>query len=80
MWWNQNTVGDMIESLMGLHDLMSTKQVENIPSFPFGFVRFLHDWCLAMYRYSQATAWKFSYAEISMQIKLRAVDFYMLLR
>ena len=59
--WNQETVGDIVESLLGLQyliesDLMGARF--GIPDFPHAFVNFLHDWCHALYQWMKATAWR----------------------
>ena len=69
--WNRETVGDIVESLLGMQYLIAnTEEVfKEEPShwvmFPTGFVTFLHDWCLAVHRYKQSTGWwTLSYSEI----------------
>jgi hypothetical protein len=55
--WNAETVGDIIESILGMQYLLRHYNVPEVPDFPHGFARFLHDWCLALYRWRAATGW-----------------------
>ena len=54
--WNQCTVGDIVESLLGIQ-YRSKNNIEKFERLPDGFVKFIHDWCLAVYRYRQAVGW-----------------------
>ena len=66
--WNQGTVGDIIESLLGLQFLINQQRVK-IQNFPTRMVAFLHDWCLSVYRYHHSLAWGLSYKEVFARIK-----------
>ena len=69
--WNQETVGDIVESLLGFqyqvdHDLREAHSfpadmVRSFGRFPTNMVRFLHNWCLYVYRYYQSRAWEAPY-------------------
>ena len=56
-WWNQETIGDMFESILGMRYLIEN---EGVPytTFPFGFAEFLERWCVAVYRWFKCTAWR----------------------
>ena len=56
--WNQETVGDIFESLNGIQHLLLNYNVPKLHSFPHAFVTFLHDWCYAIYKFFVATAWR----------------------
>ena len=55
--WNQETVGDIVESLLGLQYLLAHGMVQHLQNSPHGFVNFLHDWCCATYEFFQITSW-----------------------
>ena len=55
--WNAESVGDIFESILGLQYLLRNYNVPDVPGFPHSFARFLHDWCLALYRWRAATGW-----------------------
>ena len=65
--WNQVTVGDIMESLLGLRYLTKERGLERC-YFPKSVVLFLHNWFLAVYRYNQSLGWT-PYAEIFARIK-----------
>ena len=65
--WNQCTVGDIMESLLGLRYLAKERGISSC-YFPKSFVLFLHNWCLAVYRYNQSLGWT-PYAEVFARIK-----------
>ena len=54
MSWNAETVGDIIESILGMQYLLKHSAVPDVPNFPHSFANFLHDWCLALYRWRAA--------------------------
>ena len=56
-------VGDIIESILGMQYLLRHYNVPEVPHFPHSFARFLHDGCLALYRWRAATRW--IYNEVS---------------
>jgi hypothetical protein len=59
--WNQETVGDIVESLLGLQYLIENDMMgarSGVPAFPHAFVNFLHDWCHGLYQWMKATAWR----------------------
>ena len=59
IWWKAETVGDILESLMGIEWLCDNCHVAEPPDFfPCAFVHFLHDWCYAVYRFHRETAWR----------------------
>ena len=64
--WNQVTVGDIMESLLGLSYLTKERRLEMW--YPKSFVLFLHNWFLAVYRYNQSLG-RTPYAEIFARIK-----------
>ena len=55
--WNAETVGDIIEAILGIQYLLKHYDVPALPNFPHGFATFLHDWCLAIYRLRAARGW-----------------------
>ena len=61
--WNEGTVGDIIESLLGLQFLINHYGLK-IQMFPTKMVDFLHDWCLFVYRYCQSMAWEVEYRNV----------------
>ena len=66
--WNAETIGDIIESLLGLQFLVRGQGLK-LRYLPGAFASFLHDWCLFVYRYHQATAWSMEYGEVFARIK-----------
>ena len=56
-----------MESLLGLRYLTKERGLD-ICYIPKGFVLFLHNWFLAVYRYNQSLGWT-PYAEIFARIK-----------
>ena len=60
--WNAETVGDIIESILGMQYLLRHYNVPEVPHFPHRFARFLHDGCLALYRWRAATGWIYNEA------------------
>ena len=71
MPYNEETVGDIVESLLGLQYIIKfgEETTDDTASktaprqrtsrfFPHGFVNFLHDWCLALYLYFRASNWR----------------------
>ena len=55
--WNEETVGDIVESLLGIQFLKRNYDVPQI-NIPDQFIDFLHLWCLSIYRLMMATAWE----------------------
>ena len=82
--WNDETIGDMIESLLGLQFVATHRR--DYPALgikandidlikekvPLAFAHFIHDWCRAVFRLRQATAWKKNYADLFARIKADA--------
>jgi hypothetical protein len=83
--WNKETVGDIFESMLGLHYLATTTIFEgraedkafllrtNIAYI--AVCRFLHDFCYAVFRYLRSTRWVM--AEGSGEPFLRFCNFYL---
>ena len=55
--WNAETVGDIIEAILGIQYLLKHYDVPALPNFPHGFATFLHDWRLAIYKLRAARGW-----------------------
>ena len=66
--WKAETVGDIIEGLLGMHYLVQNNCTKS-KDLPVGFVKFLHNWCLAVYRYNQSLGWAVPYDEVFARIK-----------
>ena len=54
--WNENTVGDILESILGTRYLIENEGLA-CTHFPFAFATFLEKWCVALYRWFECTAW-----------------------
>ena len=54
--WNENTVGDILESILGTRYLIENEGLA-CTHFPFAFATFLEMWCVALYRWFECTAW-----------------------
>ena len=82
--WNNETVGDIIESLLGLLFILrhrrdypslgiKAKDVDLIAQrVPLPFAHFMHDRCRAVFRLIQATAWNETYTDPFARIKADA--------
>lgn len=55
--WNAETVGDIVESILGLRYLIEEESMI-CDNFPFAFANFLELWCVAVYRWFECTAWR----------------------
>ena len=87
--WNNETVGDIIESLLGLLFIVrhrrdyptlsiKAKDVDLIAQrVPLPFAHFMHDWCRAVFRMIQSTAWKETYTDLFARIKAYAENVQM---
>ena len=62
--WNQETLGDIIESLLGIDYRVKHGLMKPIECFPYSFVKFLHDFCLTAYIATEAYAWRVSTHDI----------------
>ena len=56
--WKAETVGDILESLMGIEWLCIHDKLDWPAFFPSAFEHVLHDWCIAVYRFHMETAWR----------------------
>ena len=56
--WNDETIGDIVESLLGMQYLIAHRPNElKVRHFPDYLVKFLHDWCYVVYSYFKSTTW-----------------------
>ena len=84
--WNKETVGDIFESMLGVHYLISTRKFEGKPevwacllktiALYLPVFQFFHDFCYAVYRYLRATNWALA-KTTACEPFLRFCDFYL---